>query len=120
MTLIFETLALCALLNGTPAATKGAAAQAVEIKHGKAGDAQTPLDQSNDKKDVALTQQIRKAVMAQELSFNAKNVKIITRSAEVTLRGEVASAAERDTICALAAKVPGVVVVNDQMEVHAN
>ncbi len=58
--------------------------------------AQTPGDQSNAKSDVAITQAIRKAVVADKaLSTNAHNVKIITADGVVTLRGPVKSSAEK-------------------------
>ena len=45
----------------------------------RSGDTVTPGDQSNEKADLHLTQEIRQAVMADKsLSTNAKNVKIIT------------------------------------------
>ena len=59
----------------------------------------TSGDQSNAKSDVAITQEIRKAVVADKnLSMNAHNVKIITPDGVVTLRGPVKSPAEKDAI----------------------
>ncbi len=78
----------------------------------------TPLDQSNDKADLKITQQIRQAVMADgSLSFTAKNVKIITQGGKVTLRGPVNSEQERSNIEAAARKVAGVAQVDNQLEV---
>jgi hyperosmotically inducible periplasmic protein len=78
----------------------------------------TPLDQSNDKTDLKITQQIRQAVMADgSLSFTAKNVKIITQAGKVTLRGPVNSEQERSNIEAAARKVAGVAQVDNQLEV---
>jgi osmotically-inducible protein OsmY len=51
------------------------------------------------------------------LSFNAKNVKIITVGGKVTLRGPVASAAESTAIEKSARAVAGVVQVDNQIEV---
>ena len=51
------------------------------------------------------------------LSFSAKNVKIITVSGKVTLRGPVASAQESSAIEKSARAVPGVVQVDNQIEV---
>lgn len=82
------------------------------------GDTMTPGDQSNAKSDVAITQAIRKAVMADKgLSTNAHNVKIITTNGVVTLRGPVKSAAEKTTIAAKAAQVAGVKSVDNQLEI---
>jgi hypothetical protein len=79
----------------------------------------TPLDQRNNETDLKITQQVRQAVMADgSLSFNAKNVKIITQAGKVTLRGPVKSAAERDAIAAAARKVAGVTQVDNQIEVQ--
>ncbi|MES1182176.1 MAG: BON domain-containing protein [Myxococcales bacterium] len=78
----------------------------------------TPLDQSNDKTDLKITQQIRQAVMADgSLSFTAKNVKIITQGGKVTLRGPVNNEQERSNIEAAARKVAGVTEVDNQLEV---
>jgi len=78
----------------------------------------TPMDQSNAKTDLKITQQIRQAVMADgTLSFAAKNVKIITQGGKVTLRGPVKSDQERSSIEAAARKVAGVAQVDNQLEV---
>ena len=78
----------------------------------------TALDQSNETSDIDITQAIRKKVIADDaLSFNAKNVKIITVSGKVTLRGPVASSQESTAIEQSARAVPGVVQVDNQIEV---
>jgi osmotically-inducible protein OsmY len=78
----------------------------------------TALDQSNSGSDIDITQAIRKKVVADEdLSFNAKNVKIITLGGKVTLRGPVASREESAAIEQSARAVPGVVQVDNQIEV---
>lgn len=77
----------------------------------------TPMDQGGGK-DRDITAAIRRAVMADgSLSFNAKNVKIITINGKVTLRGPVKSDAERSTIEAKAKAAPGVGEVDNQLEV---
>jgi sporulation protein YlmC with PRC-barrel domain len=59
----------------------------------------TPLDQGSSQADLNTTAQIRKEIMAdKEMSVNAKNVKIITRDGQVTLRGPVNSAEEKRRI----------------------
>lgn len=77
----------------------------------------TPLDQSNTKADTDITQAVRKSIMNEQLSMNAKNIKIITQNGEVTLRGPVDSSAERNKIVELANAVPGIRSVNNQLEV---
>jgi hyperosmotically inducible protein len=80
----------------------------------------TPMDQGNSAADLAITQQIRKAVMAQDgLSVDAKNVKIITNEGVVTLRGPVKTAKEKVVIEALSTKTGGVKRVDDQLEIEA-
>ena len=55
--------------------------------------------QKNDKSDLALTQQIRKSIMADKsLSSYAHNVKIVAVNGNVTLNGVVHSQQEKDTI----------------------
>jgi len=81
----------------------------------------TPMDQGGSEGDRTITQEIRKAVMADKgLSSNAHNVKIITVDAVVTLRGPVKSTDEKATIVALAQKADGVKRVDDQLEVERN
>jgi osmotically-inducible protein OsmY len=83
--------------------------------------APTSGDQSNAKSDVAITQEIRKAVVADKnLSTNAHNVKIITANGIVTLRGPVKSAAEKASIEAKAKRAAGVSRVDNQLEIASN
>jgi len=83
--------------------------------------APTSGDQSNAKSDVTITQEIRKAVVADKsLSTNAHNVKIITADGVVTLRGPVKSATEKATIEAKAKQAAGVTRVDNQLEIASN
>jgi hyperosmotically inducible protein len=78
----------------------------------------TPGDQSESEADRTLTQQIRKAVVADEsLSTMAKNIKIITVDGLVTLRGPVQSLHEKATIAAKAQEFVGVNKIDNQLEV---
>jgi osmotically-inducible protein OsmY len=78
----------------------------------------TPGDQSESKADRTLTQQIRKAVVADKsLSTTAKNIKIITINGVVTLRGPVKNLQEKETIAAKAQQVAGVTNIDNQLEV---
>jgi len=84
----------------------------------QSGETLTPTDQSGAPGDVAVTQDVRKALVDDSnLSVDAKNVKVITQDGKVTLRGVVASAAERDRIVAKVEALPGVTSVDDQLEV---
>jgi len=77
-----------------------------------------PTNQSNSTEALQTTANIRKALMSDKtLSVSAHNVKIVTNGSTVTLRGPVASAAEKDRIAALARQnAPGKDVV-DQLTV---
>ncbi len=81
----------------------------------------TPMDQGGATSDLKITQEIRKAVVgADGLSFTAKNVKIITRDANVTLRGPVKTSSEKQRIDELARGCAGVTKVDNQLEVESN
>lgn len=81
----------------------------------------TPGDQGASEADRTITQRARQNVIAEDdLSMNAKNVKIITRSAVVTLRGRVASQAERLSVVRLVQSVDGVQRVDDQLEIASD
>lgn len=78
----------------------------------------TPGDQSETEADRTLTQEIRRAVVADDnLSTTAKNVKIITINGVVTLRGPVNTAQERAAIVAKAQQAAGTDKVDNQLEV---
>lgn len=81
----------------------------------------TPIDQGNNEIDLGITQKIRQGVVQSEsLSTMAKNVKIITTGAVVTLRGPVRTETEKTMIGALAVGMPGVLRVDNQLEIAAN
>jgi hyperosmotically inducible protein len=81
----------------------------------------TPMDQGTSSTDRTITQEIRKAVVDNdELSTNAKNIKIITVDGVVTLRGPVKNVAEKTTVASIARKASGVKHVDDQLEVERN
>jgi osmotically-inducible protein OsmY len=78
----------------------------------------TAGDQSENEADRTITQNIRKAITADDsLSTNAKNVKIITNDGTVTLRGPVKSEREKADIEAKAKQVAGVKRVDNQLEI---
>jgi hyperosmotically inducible protein len=81
---------------------------------------ETAEKQSNSKDDLALTQRIRQAVMKDgSLSMNGKNVKIIAREGQVSLKGPVDSQEEKDSIAAKADEIAGKGKVDNQLEVKA-
>lgn len=68
----------------------------------------TAMDQSEKRTDLRITQDIRRAVMADpSLSFAAKNVTVVTVRGHVVLKGMVKSAAERAAVSAKAVHVAG-------------
>jgi osmotically-inducible protein OsmY len=80
----------------------------------------TPIDQGDSESDRTITRQIRQAVVADDdLSMNAKNVKIITVDGVVTLRGPVATAGEKAKVASVSAKTAGVKRVDNQLEIEA-
>jgi hypothetical protein len=80
----------------------------------------TPLDQGESEADRKTTAEIRQRVVnAENMSINARNVKVITSDGRVTLRGPVNSAAEHDTIVRFAREAAGENNVDDQLEVAA-
>lgn len=86
----------------------------------KGGKTLTPEDQPEDKADVKITADVRKAITDDEsLSTDAHNVKIITRNGMVTLRGPVNSAAEKTKLQSIAQKTPGVSMVHNELEIKA-
>jgi osmotically-inducible protein OsmY len=83
------------------------------------GQAMTPLDQSNDPDDLKVTQEIRKALVADDaLSTTAKNIKIITVHGKVILRGPVPTAQEKTKIAKTAQQFTKQPIEN-QLEVAA-
>ena len=81
----------------------------------------TPVDQLENKSDVTISSEIRKSIMKSEtMSINGQNVKIISENGVVTLRGPVATQAEKDTIETLAKQTAGVSRVDNLLEVKTS
>jgi osmotically-inducible protein OsmY len=88
-------------------------------KQDRSAGAVTADQQQENRTDRDLTQQIRKAVMADKsLSTYAHNVKIVSQSGAVTLKGPVRSDDEKKTVVAKAEAVAGAGKVNDQLTVE--
>lgn len=80
----------------------------------------TPLNQGQGETDIKITADIRRAIMDDaSMSASAQNCKVITQDGVVTLRGPVASQAEKDAIEAKAKAVAGVARVDNQLEVKS-
>jgi len=82
---------------------------------------QTSGDQSNSSADLKTTQAIRQALMKDsDLSTTAKNIKIITNNAQVTLRGPVKNAQEKAKIDQLARSAAGGAKIDDLLDVKGS
>lgn len=79
--------------------------------------AKTPLDQNENQSDINITAGIRKKVVAEKMSVDAHNVKIITQDGNVTLRGPVRTAEEKEKIEEIARGVAGAEKVASELEV---
>lgn len=83
-------------------------------------DAPNPTDQGNSDKDVQITKDIRSSIMGADLSFNAKNIKIITHNEHVTLKGVVESDAEHQAILKIAGNHANSGKIHDDLKVNSN
>jgi hyperosmotically inducible periplasmic protein len=103
------------LAIGVAAAALSAAATsalALQTQGATAGAAQ----QSNQSSDLTITRNIRRAVIKDKsLSTEAHNVTIITKDGKVTLKGQVKSDAEKQTVESAATNVAGAGNVDDQL-----
>lgn len=78
----------------------------------------TPLNQGNSEADTNTTAEIRKEIIANDnMSVNAQNVKIITNTGKVTLRGAVNTAEEKRLIGEIANRIARSENVDNQLDV---
>ena len=83
----------------------------------RSGDTLTPGDQAENQQDLEITRRIRRAITSDDqLSQDAKNIKIVTANGKVTLRGPVKNEQERKAIESIAQQTQGATVDN-QLEV---
>jgi osmotically-inducible protein OsmY len=101
------------------AATPNAKADNTEVNERDAdSNSLTPLDQSNSKADTEIVANIRSALTSDKsLSVYAQNVKVIVRNGAVTLRGPVATAAEKTRVESWAKSVAGVRTVQSEIDI---
>ena len=84
----------------------------------RSGETKTSGDQSNTSGDLRITQAIRRGLMKDNnLSSDAKNIKVITANGQVTLRGPVNNAEEKTKIEQLAKSAAGGAQIVDQLDV---
>lgn len=78
----------------------------------------TADQQSNAASDRAITQKIRKSLIADKsLSTDAHNVKIITQNGTVTLKGPVKSEDEKQKVASMAAEVVDASKIDNELTV---
>ncbi len=75
-----------------------------------------PTDQGNSERDVQITKDIRSSIMAADLSFNAKNIKIITKDENVVLKGVVENQSEHESILKIARNHANSAKISDELE----
>ncbi len=114
--LCFSAFAISGFCQGKPEADNTG-----KNERDRSGETKTSGDQSNSSDDVKVTAAIRRAIVKDHsLSSMAKNVKIITASGVVTLRGPVKSDAEKAKIAELAQSSAGNAKIDNQLEVKAS
>ena len=87
----------------------------------KAGNTETPQDQSNSPEDRRVLALVRKAIVQDKsLSISAHNVKIMAAAGAITLRGPVLSNDEKMKIEKLAHNITGVKSIDNQLDVKTN
>ncbi|MBA4150226.1 MAG: PRC-barrel domain-containing protein [Verrucomicrobia bacterium] len=77
-------------------------------------DGRTALDQSNTRRDLMITQQLRRSIMRDDtMSLLTRNITIITADGRITVRGTVANQNEVEKIVAFAREIAGNEVTNE-------
>jgi hyperosmotically inducible periplasmic protein len=118
-----RTALLCCAISGTfvAAAQDRPAPDNTKVNRRDRSKAEPTADQAkNNKTDLSLMQQIRKAVIDDStLSTNAHNVKIIAQNGKVTLKGPVNSEMEKQNIEKKATEIAGAGNVTNEISVKA-
>ena len=85
------------------------------------GSEETADKQGQTEIDLAITQQVRKAIVNEKtLSLYGHNIKIITNDGMVTLKGPVTSEVERKLIENIASDVVGMERIQSKLEIVTN
>jgi osmotically-inducible protein OsmY len=106
------------LAAAAPVAAQTAADNTKVNTRDRAAGAVTADQQKQNSSDVALTQQIRKSLLADKaLSTYAHNVKVVTQAGEVTLKGPVRSEEEKQSVEAKAVAAAGAGHVSNQLSI---
>lgn len=84
----------------------------------KAHDTTTPTDQPNNKADIDVAANVRRAIVKDKsLSMSAHNLKLVASGGTVVLRGPVASAGEKAKVEKIVSAVAGVTHVDNQLDI---
>jgi hyperosmotically inducible protein len=101
-----------------PGASSDRADNTAMNERDRSGETPTSFDQPNNKADIDLAANVRKAIVGEKsLSTKAHNVKLIASAGVVTLRGPVDSADEKATVDKVVASVRGVSRVDNQLDI---
>jgi osmotically-inducible protein OsmY len=115
-------LTTCAVLSSTPQlSAQQQPPDNTKVNSRDRSPSQATADQqTNNRSDIEITRDIRRAIVNDKtLSTYAHNVKVITKHGEVTLKGPVQTADEKQAIEARAADVVGAGHVKNQVSVVA-
>lgn len=116
---ISSALIVAAALFAAWGCNKSATGATTAKQSSENASSKSALDQYENKADLALTQQVRKAVMNDDtLSTMAKNVTVISQNGVVTLKGTVASSEEKTRIGEKAQVIAGLGHVENQISVQ--
>jgi len=97
---------------------KVADADKTAVRENKEPGALTAQDQSNAPGDIDATTMIRRKIVSHDdLSFSAKNIRVITVDGKVTLAGQVASEQEIETIMKIAREETGESTITNRLSV---
>lgn len=81
--------------------------------------AATAASQGNSEKDLQITKDIRSGITDTDLSFNAKNIKVITRDEHVSLKGVVKSESEHQAVLKIARNHANTANITDDLTVDS-
>jgi hypothetical protein len=76
-------------------------------------------DRDDRSEDVQMTEDIRSGIMDEDLPFKVKNIKIMTRDGNVTLKGVVESEDEREAILEIARDHADESKISDELKVES-
>ena len=82
-------------------------------------DVMIPTDQGGSEKDQQITKDIRSSIVGTDMSFNAKNIKIITKDERVFLKGVVETSSEHQTVLKIARDHAKSAMITDEIKMNS-